>query len=109
MVFDETFFTTSLPEHITAKGTESADQPAVYVTLRSGQEYKVGHVLDVSPQWVVFEVYPPDGKPPRPSSAQAQQAGAPLYDLDRLAVAYEYIVLVRVTLEPKPRDLGFRA
>jgi hypothetical protein len=109
MVFDETFFTTSLPERITAKGTESADQPAVYVTLRSGQEYKVGRVLDVSPQWVVFEVYPPDGKPPRPSSAQAQQAGAPPHDLDRLAVAYEYIVLVRVTLEPKPRDLGFRA
>lgn len=108
-MFDETFFTTSLPEHITAKGTESADQPAVYVTLRSGQEYKVGRVLDVSPRWVVFEVYPPDGKPPRPSSAQGQQAGAPLHDLDRLAVAYEYIVLVRVTLEPKPRDLGFRA
>jgi hypothetical protein len=109
MMFDATFFTTSLPEHITAKGTESADQPAIYLTLRSGQEYKVGRVLDVSPQWVVLEVYPPDGKPPRLSSAQAQQAGAPLYDLDRLAIAYEYIVLVRVTLEPKPRDLGFRA
>jgi hypothetical protein len=108
-VFDETFFATSLPEHITAKGTESADQPAVYVTLRSGQEYKVGRVMDVSPQWVVFEIYPPNGKPPRLSNAQAQQAGAPLHDLDRLAVAYEYIVLVRVTLEPKPRDLGFRA
>ena len=108
-MFDETFFTTSLSEHITAKGTGSADQPAVYVTWRSGQEYKVGRVLDVSPQWVVFEVYPPDGKLPRPSSAQAQQAGAPPHDLDRLAVAYEYIVLVRVTLEPKPRDLGFRA
>ena len=108
-MFDETFFTTSLPEHITAKGMGSADQPAVHVTLRSGQEYKVGRVLDVGPQWVVLEVYPPDGKPPRPSSAQAQQTGAPLHDLDRLAVAYEYIVLVRVTLESKPRDLGFRA
>ena len=109
MVFDETFFTTSLPEHITAKGTDSADQPAVHVTLRSRQEYKVGRVLDVSPQWVVCEVYPPDGKPPRPSSAQAQQAGAPLHDLHRLAVAYESIVLVMVTLEPEPRDRGFRA
>jgi hypothetical protein len=29
--------------------------------------------------------------------------------LDRLAIAYEYIVFVMVTLEPKPRDLGFRA
>ena len=108
-MFDETFFTTSLPEHIKAKGTDSTDQPAVQVQLRSGQEYKVGRILEVSPHWVVFEVYPPDGKPPRPSSAQAQQAGVPLHDLDRLAVAYEYIVLVTVTLEPKPRDLGFRA
>jgi len=81
----------------------------VRVKLRSGEEYKIGRILDVNPQWVVFEVYPPDGKPPRPSSAQAQQTGAPLHDFDRLAVAYEYIVLVMVTLEPKPRDLGFRA
>jgi hypothetical protein len=108
-VFDETFFKTSLPEHIKAKGTESADQPSVHVTLRNGQAYKIGRVLEVSPQWVLCEVYPPDGKPPRQYSAQAQQVGAPLHDLDRLAIAYEYIVLVIVTLEPKPRDLGFRA
>jgi hypothetical protein len=107
-VFDETFFTTSLPEHIKAKGTDSADQPAVQVQLRSGQEYKVGRILEVSPQWVVFEVYPPDGKAPRPSSAQAQQVETPPHSFDRLAVAYEYIVLVTVTLEPRPRDLGFR-
>ena len=108
-MFDATFFQTSLPAHITAKGTASADEPSVHVKLRSGQEYKVGRILEVTPQWVMFEVYPPDGKPPRPSSTQAQQAGAPLHDLDRLAVAYEYIVLVMVTLESKPRDLGFRA
>ena len=108
-MFDETFFKTSLPEHMKAKGTESADQPSVHVQLRNGQEYKIGRILEVSPQWVMCEVYPPDGKPPRQSSAQAQHAGAPLHDLDRLAIAYEYIVLVMVTLEPKPRDLGFRA
>jgi len=71
--------------------------------------YKIGRILEVSPQWVMCEVYPPDGKPPRPSSAQAQQEGGPRHDLDRLAIAYEYIVLVMVTLESKPRDLGFRA
>jgi hypothetical protein len=108
-VFDETFFKISLPEHIKAKGTESAGQPSVHVTLRNGQAYKIGRILEVSLQWVMCEVYPPDGKPPRQHSAQAQQAGAPLDDLDRLAIAYEYIVLVMVTLEPKPRDLGFRA
>ena len=108
-MFDETFFKTSLPEHIKAKGTENADQPSVHVTLRNGQKYKIGRILDVSPQWVICEVYPPDGKLPRQHSAQAQQAGAPLHDLDRLAIAYEYIVLVMVTLEPKPRDLGFHA
>jgi hypothetical protein len=108
-VFDETFFQTSLPEHIKAKETESVDQPSVHVTLRNGQEYKISRILEVSPQWVMCELSPPDGKPPRQHSTQAQQAGAPLYDLDRLAIAYEYIVLVRVTLEPKPRDLGFRA
>jgi len=107
-VFDETFFTTSLPAHIKATGTDSAEQPAVRVKLRSGEEYKVGRVLDVSPQWVVLEVYPPDGKPPRPSSTPSHQAGAPVHDFGRLAVPYEYIVRVMVTLEPKPRDLGFR-
>src|SRR5712691_13495550 len=108
-MFDETFFKTSLPEHIKAKGTESADQPSVHVKLRNGQEYKIGRILEVNPQWVMCEVYPTDGKPPRQYSAQAQQAGASLHDFDRLAIAYEYIVLVMVTLEPKPRDLGFRA
>jgi hypothetical protein len=108
-VFDETFFQTSLPEHIKAKGAESTDPPSVHVKLRNGQEYKIGRILEVSPQWVMCEVYPPDGKPPRLSSAPAQHAGAPRHDLDRLAIAYEYIVFVMVTLEPKPRDLGFRA
>jgi len=108
-VFDETFFKTSLPEHIKAKEMESADQPSVHVTLRNGQEHKIGRILAVSPQWVMCEVYPPDGKPPRQHSTSAQQAGAPLHDLDHLAIAYEYIVLVRVSLELKPRDLGFRA
>ena len=108
-MFDETFFKTSLPEHIKGKETESGSQPSVHVKLRNGQEYKIGRILEVSPQWVLCEVYPPDGKPPRQHSTQAQQAGAPLHDLDRLAIAYEYIVLVLVTLEPKPRDLGFRA
>jgi hypothetical protein len=36
-VFDETFFQTSLPEHIKAKGAESADPPSVHVKLRNGQ------------------------------------------------------------------------
>ena len=108
-MFDAIFFQTSLPEHIQAKGMESADPPSVHVKLRNGQEYKIGRILEVSPQWVMCEVYPPDGKPPRPSSAQAQQEGGPRHDLDRLAIAYEYIVLVMVTLESKPRDLGFRA
>lgn len=108
-MFDETFFKTSLPEHIKAKAAESTDQPSVLMRLRDGREYKIGRILEVSPQWVMCEVYPPDGKAPRQHSAQAQQAGAPQYDLDRLAIAYEYIVLVMVTLEPKPRDLGFRA
>jgi hypothetical protein len=109
MVFDETFFKTSLPQHIKAKETQSADQSSVHMTLRNGQQYKIGRILEVSPQWVMCEVYPPDGKPPRQHSTQAQQAGAPPYDLDRVAIAYEYIVFVMVTLEPKPRDLGFRA
>lgn len=108
-MFDETFFKTSLPEHIKAKGTESTAQPSVHVKLRNGQEYKIGRILEVSPQWVMCEVYPPDGKLPRQYSAQPQDAGAPRHDLDRLAIAYEYIVLVMLTLEPPPRDLGFRA
>src|SRR5438093_6078153 len=103
-MFDETFFKTSLPKHIEAKGTESTDQLSVRVTLRNGQTYKIGRILEVSPQWVMCEVSPPDGKPPRQHSAQAQQAGAPLYDLDRVAIAYEYIVSVMVTLEPQARS-----
>lgn len=77
--------------------------------LRNGQEYKIGRILEVSPQWVMCEIYPPDGKSPRLSNAPAQHAEAPRHDLDRLAIAYEYIVFVMVTLEPKPRDLGSRA
>ena len=45
-----TFLQTSLSEHIKAKGTEDADQPSVHVTLRNGQKYKIGRILDVSPQ-----------------------------------------------------------
>ena len=108
-MFDEIFFKNSLPQHIQAKGAENADQPSVHVTLRHGQQYKIGRVLEVSPQWVMCEVYPLDGKPPRQHSTQAQQTGAPPHDLDRVAIAYEYIVSVIVTLEPKSRDLGFRA
>ena len=108
-MFDEHFFQTSLPAHLKTKETESMDQPSVHVTLRNGQAYKIGRILEVSPQWVMCEIYPPDGKPPRQHSAQAQQVGAPLHDLDRVAIAYEYIVSVLVTLEPKSRDLGLRA
>ena len=49
-MFDETFLQTSLSEHIKAKGTENADQLSVHVTLRNGQKYKIGRILDVSPQ-----------------------------------------------------------
>jgi hypothetical protein len=49
-VFDETFFQTSLSEHIKTKGTENADQPSVHVTLRNGQKYKIGRILNVRPQ-----------------------------------------------------------
>ncbi|MGE3539147.1 MAG: hypothetical protein AB7N91_17170 [Candidatus Tectimicrobiota bacterium] len=108
-MFDETFFKTSLPEHISAKAAASADQPVVHIKLRSGQEYKIGRILEVSPQWVMLEIYPPDGKAPRPNNAQTPSAGVSAQNLDRLAIAYEYIVLVLITLEPRPRDLGFRA
>jgi len=108
-VFDETFFKTSLPEHLKAKTTEGTEPPSVHVKLRNGQEYKIGRVLEVTPQWVMCEVYPSDGKTPRRASAQEPSGGAAAYDLDRIAIAYEYIVLVTVTLESKTRDLGFRA
>ena len=55
-MFDETFFQTSLPEHIKAKETESVDQPSVYVMLRNGREYKISRILEVSPQWVMCEI-----------------------------------------------------
>ena len=108
-MFDETFFQTSLPEHIKVKETESGAPPSVHVTLRNGQAYRLGRILEVSPQWVMCEVYPSDGKAPRQHSTPAQQAGAPRHDLDRVAIAYEYIISVMVTLEPQSRDLGFRA
>jgi len=108
-VFDALFLQTSLPEQIKTTETDSIDQPSVHVTLRNGQAYRIGRILEVSPQWVLCEVYPPDGRPPRQHSAQAQQAGAPRHDLDRVALAYEYIVSVMVTLEPQARNLGFRA
>lgn len=99
-MFDETFFTTSLPAHLNARGAESTDQPVAHMTLRGGQAYTLGRILEVSPQWVMCEVYPPDSKTVRQPNPPA---------LDRLAVAYEHIVQVLVTLEPKPRDFGFRA
>lgn len=68
---DETVWTMRLPEHSTAQGMDSTEQPAVYVTLRSGHAEKVGHILDVSVQWVVFEFSRLESTPPRPSSAQA--------------------------------------
>jgi hypothetical protein len=80
-VFDETFFQTSLPAHIKAKGTESGAEPSVHVTLRNGQAYRLGRILEVSPQWVMCEVYPLDGKSPRQHSTQAQPAGASQHDL----------------------------
>ena len=61
-MFDETFFQTSLPAHIKAKGTESGAEPSVHVTLRNGQAYRLGRILEVSPQWVMCEVYPLDGE-----------------------------------------------
>ena len=106
---DETVWTRSLPEQSTAQGMDCAEQAAVDVTLRSGHVEKVGDILDVSWQWVGFASSPLDSTPPRPSSAQAQHAGAPRHDVDRLAIAYEEIVLVMMTLEPQPRDLGCRA
>ena len=44
-MFDETFFQTSLPEHIKAKSAESVDQPSVHVKLRNGQESDFSVVL----------------------------------------------------------------
>src|SRR2546428_12097011 len=97
-MFDETFFQTSLPEHSKTKETESGAQPSVHVTLRNGQAYRLGRILEVSPQWVVCEVYPPDGKSPRQHSTQAQQAGGARHDFGRLAIPYAHIIAVMGTL-----------
>ncbi len=91
---DEAFWQTSLPAPITAQETERVGQPSVHVTLRHGQAEKMSRILAVSPQRVRCAVSPPDDQPPRQPSAQAQQAGAPLHERDRLAIA-ESIVLIR--------------
>lgn len=105
-MFDEDFFKTHLKTHIEAKAKES-NQPSLIVTLHSGQEYAVYGIAEIGPGWVVLEAYPPGNKQPRRHTAEDRKAGAPQFDFDRVAVPYENINLVLVTLAKIRKDLGY--
>ena len=107
-MFDQNFFTTSLPNQIRAKAEEGPDQPSVHVRLHSGQEYTLVRIVESGTGWVVFETYAPKGKKQREYSREGRKAGAPLYDFNRVIVPYGNISLVVVTLEPNANGMGFQ-
>jgi len=106
-MFDKDFFENSLPQHVQAKAAESADQPSVQIKLHNGRTYSVASIKEKGPGWLVLVVYPPKGKRMRQHSAADRKGGTPRFDLDRVAVAYNNISEVTVTLEAKSKGIGF--
>jgi len=109
-MFDEMFFKTSLPQHINKKVRLHAvhKSASVYVHLITGKEYAVVSIPETSTGWVMLEVFPPKGTSPRENSLEDINAGAPEFDFDLVAVAYNSISFVLVTLEEESTYMGFK-
>ncbi len=106
-MFDAKYFTERLPGDAREKGSGSADQPTVEIAMIDGSHYKVAAVCDALAGCVVVEVYS-EGEP-KQHLQEDRRAGAPAPRLDRIALAYDSIVSVRLTLSPPSRNIGFKA
>jgi hypothetical protein len=63
----------------------------------------VASLGEISGGWVVLEVYP-ERRSARRHNAENRQGGAPQFDLDRVAVAFEEVAMVVVTLDRQPHS-----
>jgi hypothetical protein len=106
-MFDRAFFETSLDAHVQAKRKCAADGSAS-VMLASDETIHVWSVEEVGDTFAVFEIFPRKGKA-RATGKEERKSGAPLFDLDRLALPYSVIGGVEVTtLTPRDKAAGFR-
>lgn len=106
-MFDKQFFTERLPRDAREKGSESADQPSVEIALIDGSHYKVAALCEALSGCVIVDVYA-EGEP-KHHLQEDRPAGAPVAKLDRVALSYDSIVSVRLTLSPPSRNIGFKA
>ena len=102
-MLDAAFFREQLPREVSRKGKEGIDQPTVIVRLNSGVSYNVASLGEISDGWVVLEVYP-ERRSARRHNVEDRKGGAPLFDLDRVAVAFNAVATVVVTLDRQPHS-----
>ncbi len=105
-MFDAKYFRERLPNDAREKGSESADQPTVEIAMMDGSHYKVAAVCEALPGCVVVDVYP-EGEP-KQHLQEDRRTGAATHKVDRIALAYDSIVSVRLTLSPPSRNIGFK-
>jgi len=97
MLFNREFFETDLSKHCDEKRKFSHDgSVSVRMKLTNAVEMSVLTVRQVTDSYVVFEIYPLKGNL-RKHTKEDRAQGAPVHDLDRVAVAYSMIAEVEIT------------
>jgi hypothetical protein len=106
-MLDADFFRDVLPSEIARKMKDNAEGVVtVEIRLHGGGQYTVASwaVTDTA---LLLDVYPEKGPATR-IPAPERKAGAPLADLDRVALAYSAIRRVIITTRRARKDIRFR-
>jgi hypothetical protein len=97
MLFNREFFETDLIRHCDEKRKYSHDgSVSVRLKLTNAVEMSVLVIKQVTDSYVVFEVFPLKGSL-RKHTKDDRTQGAPIFDLDRIAVPYSMIAEVEIT------------
>ena len=106
-MFNSEFFRDVLTKHVTEKAKHSAEGAVtVELHLQFGGHYVVGSIVDAGDALLIVDVYPETGAPKK-TPAPERQLGAPLFELDRIAIAYTSISQVVITTRKTRKDTGF--
>lgn len=106
-MFDAEFFRTVLQRHITQKAKDSREGVVTLeIHLQFGALYTVSDIIEAADAALIVEVYPDRG-PAKKTGEGERKLGAPLFELDRVALAYSAISQVVITTRRARKDVGF--
>ena len=110
-MFDRGFFETDLPAQANEK-REFAEDGSVTVKLHltNGETLVLLSTVKVAEGYAVFGIYSRDKKL-RKHTKEDRERGAPQFDVDRLAIAYNFILGVELTTSRQPgkKTIGYQS